>query len=156
MAVSTTVKGFLEDHGVPFDLVYHPRTYTSHDSAVRAHIPEDQMAKGVLLKDTQGYLEAVLPADTEVRLEALAAQLGRHLTLAGEAEAEHLYPDCELGAIPALGQAFGVETVVDQRLLEVPHVYFEAGDHEHLVHLHGGSYRELNAGLVHGHFGRPH
>jgi Ala-tRNA(Pro) deacylase len=105
----------------------------------------------------QQQSQILVPADADVSLAALGRQLGRYgLALATEPETRHLYRDCDLGAIPALGQAFGVETVVDERLDGVPHVYFEAGDHEHLVHLHGAAFRELTEGLVHGHFGRTH
>ncbi len=156
MAISSTVKRYMEDRHVPYELVYHPRTYTAHDAAAHAHIPEAQLAKGVVLKDAQGYLEAVLPADEDVALGVLATRLGRSLDLASEGEVEHLFGDCALGAVPALGHAFGVETVVDERLGASPHVYFEAGDHEHLVHLHGASFRDLTGDLVQGRFGRHH
>ena len=35
--------------------------------------------------------------------------------------------------MPALGRAYGIETFVDEQLLDVPEVYFEAGEHSELI-----------------------
>ncbi len=51
--------------------------------------------------------------------------------------------DCEVGAIPPLGQAYGIRTVVDRQLLDQDDIYFEGGDHRSVVHLKGGSFRRL-------------
>ena len=73
-----------------------------------------------------------------------------NLELAQEDELALLFPDCELGAIPAVGLAYGIGTVVDDSLLEQEEVYFEGGDHEHLVQVTGGSFQRLMAGAPHG------
>ena len=66
-----------------------------------------------------------------------------------------LFYDCDLGAVPALGKAYEVETVVDDTLLRQPEIYFEGGDHEALVHLSGRDFRALMADLPHGRFTYP-
>jgi prolyl-tRNA editing enzyme YbaK/EbsC (Cys-tRNA(Pro) deacylase) len=57
------------------------------------------------------------------------------LRLATEAKLKYLLKDCEPGAVPPLGAAYGLETVWDDSLLEQSDTYFEAGDHETLVHM---------------------
>jgi hypothetical protein len=42
-----------------------------------------------------------------------------------------------------LGPAYGIETCLDQSLTSLAHVYFEAGDHEQLVHMAGDAFRAL-------------
>ena len=37
--------------------------------------------------------------------------------------------------VPPLSPAYGLETVVDEGLAEQPELYFDAGDHEELVHV---------------------
>ncbi len=43
---------------------------------------------------------------------------------------------------------------MDDSLLNAPDVYFEAGDHEDLVHLSGVEFLSLLAGARHGRFSR--
>jgi Ala-tRNA(Pro) deacylase len=63
-----------------------------------------------------------------------------------------VFRDCASGAVPPIGPAYGLETVVEERLLAEPDVYFEGGDHESLVHVRGEAFRELVCGARHGRF----
>ena len=54
-----------------------------------------------------------------------------------------MFADCEPGAIPPVGQAFGMETIIDDSLNECQDIYMEAGDHEDLIHLKGTAFRRL-------------
>jgi Ala-tRNA(Pro) deacylase len=45
--------------------------------------------------------------------------------------------------VPAVGQAYGLRTLLDSNLLDQPEVYLEAGDHETLVRLGGEDFRAL-------------
>jgi Ala-tRNA(Pro) deacylase len=63
--------------------------------------------------------------------------------LATEQELVELFPDCEGGAIPPLGTAYRLVTLVDRDLLKQPEVYFESGDHEHLVKVTGQQFSSL-------------
>jgi Ala-tRNA(Pro) deacylase len=65
-----------------------------------------------------------------------------------------LFADCELGAIPPMGRAYGMETIVDDSLAEQPDVYFEAGDHVSLIHVNAMAFQRLMAGARHGRFTR--
>jgi Ala-tRNA(Pro) deacylase len=44
--------------------------------------------------------------------------------------------------------------VVDDALAQRPDLYFEAGDHEELIHLDGGEFDNLFATAQHGRFSR--
>jgi Ala-tRNA(Pro) deacylase len=72
--------------------------------------------------------------------------------LAIESEVGELFRDCDPGAIPAIGAAYRVDTIVDDALLQQPHVYFEAGDHEALVHMTGQAFAAMMANVPHGSF----
>jgi Ala-tRNA(Pro) deacylase len=74
----------LAEHGAVYDLVPHPKSFSSLQSADAAHVPVDHIAKGVLLKDRNGYVLAVIPASEWVDLRRLQAELGRNLNLAPE------------------------------------------------------------------------
>jgi Ala-tRNA(Pro) deacylase len=152
MAIATTVEEFLRSHQVAYDLVAHPRTVTSMRTAQVAHVPGDRLAKCVLLEDEQGYLMAVIPSTHRIDLGTLHRLLNRRVGLAIESEVTELFRDCDPGAIPATGAAYRVDVIVDDALLQQPDVYFEAGDHEALVHMSGAQFGSMLAGSAHGRF----
>lgn len=143
MSISRSLKNYLEDHGAQYDIVEHAHTESSTRTAAAAHIPGDRLAKSVVVADDGGCLLAVVPSSHRVQFGELDRELDRKLGLATEAELRELFKDCEVGAIPPLGAAFGIETVVDESLTQLPEVWFEAGDHEHLVHMSGEQFSAL-------------
>jgi Ala-tRNA(Pro) deacylase len=155
MAIAARLKWYLDANGVEYDVIPHPHTASSHETATAAHVPEDQLAKSVVLEDDQGYLLAVLPASRRVSIGELQEQLNRTVELASEGELNELFEDCETGAIPPVGAAYGIPSVVDDALLEASEIYFEAGDHEDLVHMRGEEFLGLLSGAPHGRFSRP-
>lgn len=152
MAIATTLENYLKEHQVSYDVVTHPHTMTSMQTASEAHIPGDRLIKSVVVEDDDGYLMVALPSTHRLELGRLHRQLHRRLGLATEGELAGLFKDCELGAIPPIGAAYGIETLVDDSLLQGGDVYFEAGDHEELVHISGKQFQDLFSGAKHGHY----
>jgi Ala-tRNA(Pro) deacylase len=152
MAVAETVQHYLEQHSVEYDLLLHPHTGSSHGTAEAAHLREDHIAKAVVVKDNAGYAMVVVPASNWVDIEHLRKEFNRDFHLAIEDELATLFNDCEAGAIPPLGPAYGIETFLDQALTSLANVYFEAGDHEQLVHTTGDDFRTLLGGVRHGYY----
>jgi Ala-tRNA(Pro) deacylase len=143
MAIASTVSNFLAEHDVAYDVLTHPHTATSGESAQAAHVPGTRLAKSVVLEDEQGYLMVVLPSNRQIDLGELHRQLNRNLGLATEGELGRLFSDCEIGALPAMGPAYGMETLVDDALAEQSDIYFEAGDHEQLIHVSAETFQTL-------------
>jgi Ala-tRNA(Pro) deacylase len=59
-----------------------------------------------------------------------------------------------MGAIPACGTPYGLPMLVDDSLRQQPEVFFEAGDHEELVHCSGSQYQKLMQGAEFGRISR--
>lgn len=154
MAIARTIQEFLTSRDVDYELVEHPRSVTSMRTAQAAHIPGERLAKSVLLEDDTGYLMAVIPSTHHVDFGMLRRQLKRRVGLAIEEEVAELFGDCDRGAIPAIGAAYRIDAIVDDALLRQPDVYFEAGDHEALVHMSGREFGMLMTGVRHGAFTR--
>jgi len=153
MTIATTVKSFLDQNKIDYQLVPHPKTYSSKESAAAAHVREDHIAKAIILEDSQGFVMTVIPGDAWVKFHAINSELNRTLELAPEGVSEEIFQDCAIGAIPPFGIAYGLETVVvDEGLTSLANVYFEAGDHENLVHVSGESFKRLQSGARHGYF----
>jgi len=155
MAIAITLQEYLDKSGIEYDVLQHTHTETSLDTAKATHIPPGQAAKSVILEDEDGYLMAVIPASHHIELGQLSRQLERRLGLATEDELAGLFSDCDLGAIPPIGEAYHMEVVLEDILKKCPDIYFEAGDHTDLVHVRGPAFLQLMQHAHHGHFCRP-
>lgn len=151
MAIARTVQNYLDSHHIPYDVIRHRPAVSSMKTAAAAHVPGNQLAKSVLLKDDTGYVMAILPSTHRIELGRLHRELHRPLGLATEHEVSEMFRDCDTGAIPALGPAYGIATVVDAALAAQSEIFFEAGDHEELIHVSGRAYEDLLAQAQHGH-----
>ena len=152
MAIAEKLRIYLKELEAKYSLRRHPHTGSSMETAEAAHVPGDCLAKGVVLKDTKGFLLVVVPSDYHVELERLNQQFKREMALAEESELKALFADCEAGAVPPIGFAYGVDTVWDTSLGDKESVWFEAGDHESLVHLSGRQFHQLMAPAERGQF----
>jgi len=150
MTIAKTVQWYLEANGVSYETLQHPYSKSSEETADVAFIWEDQLAKTVLVEDEIGYVAVIVPASYRVDLKKLERRLHRRLELATESEISNVFPDCALGALPPLGQAYGVETIYDDRLRRLSCVYFEGGDHRDLVYIGGREFIDLLRDSPHG------
>ena len=69
------------------------------------------------------------------------------LRFMSEEELSAVFFDCEEGAVPPVGPDYRVPTVVDKALMTKDDIYFEAGDHEELVHVDRTGFRKLLRGV---------
>jgi len=152
MALALSIERYLIKCGIRYGVFSHPPTQFSIATARSVGISARRLAKSVVLCDEQGYLIAVAPASHRLRLESLRTQLKRPLELATESELLPLFDDCALGAVPPLGQAYGLEVIVDYSLIGLPEIYFEGGDHQRLIRVDGADFQSLLSTAMHGQF----
>lgn len=156
MTIATSVLNMLKEQHIPFELLEHAKTATTSQAAMAAHVRDDHIAKGVLMKDSEGYVLAVIPGDQWLNRRRLSEELGRDLYLATEDEIGSLFSDCDPGAIPPLGSIYGIDMILDDDLTSLARVYFEAGDHEHLIAVGSEDFYKLMRGVRHGHLTTIH
>lgn len=149
------IERYLDQHMIPFEIIVHPHTATSAETARAAGIPAHRLAKGVLLDGLGCRMVAMIPADQEVRLGKLAHEHGMPFSLADAEETTALFRGCEPGVVPGLPNAWGVEMVWDDDLMANPDIYLEAGDHRRLVRVQTRYLRDLFGEAPHCHFSEP-
>lgn len=137
------IERYLDAHLIPFDIVLHPHSQTSAETARAAGLDPARLAKGVLLEGRDCQMVAMIPASQEIHLGKLGLDHGVQFSLADEAKVGKLFADCEPGVIPGLPNAWGVEMVWDDALMAMPDIYLEAGDHQRLVHVETRYLREM-------------
>ena len=150
--LAETTKSTLDEAGVSYELLPHPHTETARASAVASGLPADKVVKAVVLKGSDGFMLALLPASRHVQFDELRRLIGDDVNIAGEEQVEALFVDCELGSVPAIGAAYGLKVVVDDSLAEQPDLYVEGGDHANLIHISGASFQKLTEDARHGRF----
>jgi len=152
MTIARTVIDCLQTQRVAYEVIAHRPSGSSLESAALSHVAAGSLAKAVVLADAAGYVMAVIPANSHLDLEQLSRVTGRRLTLVPEDRLPRIFRDCAPGAIPPLGPAYGLETVVEDCLIGQAEVYFEGGDHEELVRVAGEQFLALLKDARHGHF----
>ena len=154
MKIASKLEDYLRQQEIKYRVVTHPHSEYSMETAEKAHVPGDALAKGVLVKDDDGYLLVVLPADFHIELESLQRLLGQQVKMVDEAAVVKVFADCEPGAVPPVGMAYGIKTIWDPEssLGKLDEVFFEAGDHQTLVRVSGVQFHELMAPAERGRF----
>lgn len=143
MSLAQTLESFLSERGARYTIEHHAASTTSLDTARSACIDEESLAKSLVLDDDRGYVLAVLPASRRLEIGRVRNKLRRPLQLSREYKMVKLFPDCALGAVPPLGAAYGLATVVDAHFEDCEEVFFEGGDHETLVRMDGAEFLGL-------------
>ena len=149
MTIPITLHEYLNRAGVPYDIIMHERTGCALENAEAAHIPSQKLAKGVLLRSSDGFILATIPASHYVKLDEVGNYLHHPVCLATETEVTDLFDDCSPGAIPALGDAYEIRNIIDTRLEGLRDIFFEGGDHYSLVHIKGKDFDALTDDDLH-------
>ena len=151
MAISISFNEYLTNHNVDYELVKHRHTRSSFDSSCSAHLPSAEVAKAIILQCSDGsYLMSVLSVGHKLSIAQLNQVMGKDYHLLSETRLSRLFPDCEQGAIPSIGEAFSIDMLVDDGLLREKQVYIEAGDHRHLVKIKQQEYAKILTKVPHG------
>lgn len=145
MTMAPRVRDYLAENHIAYQVmpVAPPPTLAPADPL---HGPScDQLAKAVLLRDEDAddFLLAVVPASHRLALDMLAALLGHRIELASESDALQLFPDCEAGALPPIGQRYGIEVVLDQSLAGRERVCFPCGSFASLAMVSGADFSRM-------------
>lgn len=149
MSISPKLRGYMDRCGTRFEEIMHEPVAEMARAAELAHVPGRQVAKAVLVQAGDEYMLAVLPSSKHVGFDFLKQWLARDVSLAEEHTTAALFPDCELGAIPPVGAAFGLKTIIDDGIPMDRDVYFEGGDHSTLIHVNAENWHRLQKGAGH-------
>ena len=155
MSIPSRLTNYLDQQGAHYEVCPHTHSHSSAETARTARIQPAQLAKSVILEDDAGCVMAVVPSDKTVMLGEVARMLGRReLRLSDERRIADVFADCELGAVPPVGMAWDMETLVDDDLEAAGTIYLEAGDHECLLRMSHDEFHELMRSARHGHFSK--
>jgi Ala-tRNA(Pro) deacylase len=144
MALLETLRVFLDKNHAEYTHTNHPQAYTAREVASAEHLPSREVAKTVVVFGDERYHMVVVPASRLVDFQEVRHTLGlTHARLATEVEVGQLFPDCELGAMPPLGNLYGMPVYLDSSLADEEMIAFNGGTHRDVVHMRTDEYRSL-------------
>jgi Ala-tRNA(Pro) deacylase len=152
MSIAATLQKHFTRKHIDYDLIRHPPTADAMSVAEACHVSADRLAKGVVLRTNDSYILAVLPASRRICRADLKVELGENFVLATEREIDELFADCAHGAIPPIGECYGLDALVEDSIRDRPDIYFEGGDHTTLVHMTQIQFAQLMEHARHGRF----
>ncbi|MDI6689445.1 MAG: YbaK/EbsC family protein [Actinomycetota bacterium] len=130
MAICPDVKKYLEKKGVSYEHITHPQVFSCIEEAKALRIEADEIAKNLIVKIKDRRAFAVLPGAHRLDMHKLREVMGSsHARLIMEEEMGAEFPRYEIGAVPPLGELFGIPVYVDKRLLDHETVIFTGGTH---------------------------
>jgi len=138
------LKTFLEHHGIQYTQQTHATAYTAAGVASVSHVKGKEMAKAVMVLADEKLVMLVVPANTHIRLKQAKSALKAHqVFLASEADFAHVFPDCEVGAMPPFGNLYGIPVFVDETLTRDKEIAFNAGNHRELIKMSYAEYERV-------------
>ena len=122
---------WLAGEAIEYEIHEHDEAFTASATAAAEGVDPHTFAKVVVVAtDDRRQAILVLDATDHVDLhKARRALEASDVRLLTETELTALVPDCEVGAIPAVGALFGLPTYADFAVREDPEISFNAGSH---------------------------
>jgi Ala-tRNA(Pro) deacylase len=131
-----TLKAFLDREKIKYVSITHSTAYTAQEVAALAHVAGKEMAKTIIVELDGQMAMAVLPANRKVVLQDLRDITGSdRVKFATEEDFKNRFPDCETGAMPPLGNLYGMEVYLAEALARNDHIAFNAGSHTEVIQL---------------------
>lgn len=135
---------WLDDKRVDYEIHEHPRSLTALATARAEGVDPKSFGKVVWVRTEEGK-DALIVIDAEDHLDLRKARevlKSSKVALLEEEEIEALAPDCDAGAMPAVGDLFGVSTYADFAVAKQPEVSFNAGSHAYAVRVDRAAWEE--------------
>lgn len=141
--VTDRLIAYLAAEGADFQVMTHEAVTTSEEAArVRGTAPE-QGAKALLCKADDRIVLLVLPGNRRMNSRAFKQAFGvGNLRMVSREELYDL-TGLEVGAVPPFGNLLGFPTYVDEALLTLPRIAFNAGSRTTSVIMATADYTRL-------------
>ena len=143
MNIPKRLTQFLEDNNLTYEILHHEAAYTAQEAAHEEHVKGRNHAKVVMVKSNGDLAMAVLPAHRIIDLEKLENITRKSFSIAAEEEFQSHFPDCAVGAMPPLGNLYGLSTYIERSLTKDEYIVFEAGTHSDSIKMRFKDYERL-------------
>jgi len=130
MKVIERLKGYLNKNNINYVLYYHNRTDKKVELANNLGFLEKEFVQTFIVKTKDGYAMTVLPDGQGIDINLFKdSGFKTKAKLVRLDEVKTLFPDCELGAIPPLGNIYKFPVYIPKALKNFNEIVFHAGTH---------------------------
>jgi Ala-tRNA(Pro) deacylase len=138
---------WLAERGIEHQVHEHATAFTARATAAAEGVDPRSFAKvvGVRTDDDRTFLLVVDATDHVDLVKARHALFASDVRLLTEADLIALAPDCDAGALPAVGSLFHVPMVADYAVREDRDISFNAGSHRFSVRVDRAAWEEATA-----------
>ena len=136
MSMSIKLKEYLDSKNVDYEITEHKAVYTAQELAECLHVPGKVMTKVVMVKAGGKDVMTVMPACRKVDVQRLKEILKLDdVRIEKEEEFMSLFPECDVGAIPPLGNLYGLDVYMDSSLTDDEYILIQTGDNKEAVRI---------------------
>jgi len=147
--VTERLLALLQAAGVRYRVIEHEPVFTSQQAAAVRGTPPEAGAKALLVKAAdERYELLVIAGSRRVDNARLRQALGTRRVRFASADELFELTGCRPGALPPIGQLFGLRVLLDHSLQTAPEIAFNAGSHTVSVVMHGEDLRRLLEGKL--------
>lgn len=144
MPLLERLREFLQANQAVYTHSVHKIAYTAREVASAEHLPAAEVAKTVVVHSEIGYAMLVAPGNQLVDFQEVRSELGfQQLRMATEHELSSLFPDCELGAMPPVGQLYMMPVYLDTAMADERMIAFNGGTHRDVIHMLTSEFRRI-------------
>lgn len=144
MTVNAKVREYLEKNNVDYEVVSHPKVFSSIEEARALGIEADEIAKCLVVHMQDERALVVIPGGRRISNKKVREAVGnKHARLATEDEMRMEFPDWELGAVPPLGELFDMPIYLDRSLIGHETILFTAGSHTESIKINTADFVNL-------------
>jgi Ala-tRNA(Pro) deacylase len=152
MAIPQRIRDYLDSQNVPYETLHHSQAFTAQEVAHSLHVSGKKCVKAVMAEGDSKTVMVVIPAAHRLNFQELKSALrAKQLEMLVERELVGLFPDCDLGAVPPIGNLYGIDVWVDRAVASTEKILFCAGTHEDCIRMRYSDFAKLTRPFV-GHF----
>ncbi len=150
MPIAVKLNQYFGRQNIQVHEIHHERVCSLAGAVDAAFVAAEVALKATVLIDLKGAVMAVLPLPADLDVAAVNRVLGRNLQVLTAAQSDKLFTDCEKGAQPPVGAAYGMPVIVDESLFEQDLFYLQSGCNSTLLQMDGRGFRLSVAGASKG------
>ena len=144
MTVPYKLKDYLNRNNVNYTMYYHNPANETRELMRNLDLFEKEFVKTFIVQTEDGYAMTVLPIGRKIDLELFKnASSKSEVKLADLNQVKSLFPDCEEGAIPPLGNLYKLPVYVSPAVKKRREIVFRAGTHTDTIKMRYEDYQKL-------------
>ncbi len=155
MIIAPRIAEKFDSLSLKYDLIARTEFATLYQAAEQLGLNKSCIARSIVLGLDDYLCLIVVPSDALIDFNELKALTQRDLEFISLDKVKDLFPDCEPGCVPPIGDLYKMETYFDSRLLKASSVIFEAGSQNCLLRLSNLEFSKVMQQHQHGQIATP-